>query len=379
VPAALLVSACLAVLVVLGVAERLVAWRCRRAVPVRIHVNGTRGKSTVTRLIAAALRDAGIPTLAKVTGTLPRLIMPDGSEHPVVRRGPANIREQLHTLRWARRHGARALVIECMAVRPDLQWTSEQDMVRATIGVVTNVRIDHREVMGHTLDDIARTLANTVPAAAVVVVGATPLIGIFENQARVMGTRVIVARAPATPGDSDPAWVRENREVALAVTRQLAIPDDVALAGMARAALDAGAASLRTVEADGRLVLRLDAGAANDPQSLDEIVAASPVAAVAPDRRLVVYNHRNDRPERFADFLDHSLSLSRAGDVIITGDRPAWTLSRRFRHRQRRPLRFVPRERLEDVVRAAGTFEAVLVCGNTRGLVVEPPARSNRG
>ena len=61
----------------------LAAWRHRRhlrAVPVRIHVGGTRGKSTTTRLIAAGLRAGGRRVLAKTTGSQPRLILPDGSE-----------------------------------------------------------------------------------------------------------------------------------------------------------------------------------------------------------------------------------------------------------------------------------------------------------
>ena len=51
-----------------------------RAVPLRIHVAGTRGKSTTTRLIAAGLRAGGRRVLAKTTGSEPRLILPDGSE-----------------------------------------------------------------------------------------------------------------------------------------------------------------------------------------------------------------------------------------------------------------------------------------------------------
>src|SRR5512142_1503534 len=123
---------CLGVLIALGIVERLVRDRAWRTVPIRIHVNGTRGKSTVTRLVAAALREAGIATMAKVTGTAPRLILADGSERPIVRRTPANVREQAWLLRQARRAGVTAVVAECMAVRPDLQWTSEREIVRAT-------------------------------------------------------------------------------------------------------------------------------------------------------------------------------------------------------------------------------------------------------
>ena len=53
-----------------GALERVVHRRNLAKIPLRIHVNGTRGKSSVTRLIAAALRAHGTVTCAKTTGTL---------------------------------------------------------------------------------------------------------------------------------------------------------------------------------------------------------------------------------------------------------------------------------------------------------------------
>ena len=49
-------AAILALVLSLLLWERLARDRALAAVPIRIHVNGTRGKSTVTRLIAGALR-----------------------------------------------------------------------------------------------------------------------------------------------------------------------------------------------------------------------------------------------------------------------------------------------------------------------------------
>jgi len=43
-------------------------------VPIRIHVNGIRGKSTIVRYIAASLRAGGIETIAKTTGSATMLI-----------------------------------------------------------------------------------------------------------------------------------------------------------------------------------------------------------------------------------------------------------------------------------------------------------------
>jgi poly-gamma-glutamate synthase PgsB/CapB len=141
------------------------------AVPIRIHVNGTRGKSTVTRLIAAALREAGISTIAKTTGTAARLVLPDGSERAVRRRAPASIREQLWLMREARRLKVRAAVVECMAIEPELQEVSERQMIRSTIGVITNARLDHGEVMGATAAEVAEALGSTAPRGGVLVVG----------------------------------------------------------------------------------------------------------------------------------------------------------------------------------------------------------------
>ena len=47
-------------------------------IPTRIHVNGARGKSSVTRLIAAGLRAGGVSTMAKTTGSAPRIIDKNG-------------------------------------------------------------------------------------------------------------------------------------------------------------------------------------------------------------------------------------------------------------------------------------------------------------
>ena len=80
-------------------------------IPIRIHVNGTRGKSGVTRLIAAGLRAGGMHTFAKTTGTLARAIFPDGTEYPVFRPARANVIEQLRVARVAARQNVDALVI----------------------------------------------------------------------------------------------------------------------------------------------------------------------------------------------------------------------------------------------------------------------------
>ena len=108
----------------------------------------------MTRMIDGGLRAGGWKVFCKTTGTVPMVIGVDGTARPLVRRGRANISEQVRVLHRAVREGAQILVIECMAVDPALQAVSQHRMVRADIGVITNVRLDHTAEMGPTLEEI---------------------------------------------------------------------------------------------------------------------------------------------------------------------------------------------------------------------------------
>src|SRR4026208_1958889 len=66
---------------------------------IRIYVNGIRGKSTVTRLIAGVLREAGIQTLAKTTGSAAMVLLPNGKKIPIKRRSSPTIMKLLNIAR----------------------------------------------------------------------------------------------------------------------------------------------------------------------------------------------------------------------------------------------------------------------------------------
>lgn len=136
-------------------------WRHKRniaAVPLRIHVHGTRGKSSVTRNIARLLRNNGLRTVAKTTGDRPELILPDGTVRRWRRWGPARVQEHVALAQVASRLGAEALVVECHALGAETIHVAGR-MLEATHTVITNCRPDHQETMGETEADVARTLA----------------------------------------------------------------------------------------------------------------------------------------------------------------------------------------------------------------------------
>jgi poly-gamma-glutamate synthase PgsB/CapB len=362
-------------LAALGLWERHQRDLAHAAIPIRIHVNGTRGKSTVTRLIAAALRLSGRRVLAKTTGTAARLILPDGSERPIVRRAPASIREQLWLLRQARRLGVEAVVVECMAIDPALQATSEREMLRATLAVVTNARPDHGDLMGVTSAEVAEALSAMVPDHGVLVLGPTPHAAPFEAHARRTGTRIVtVTDLPASDmvPAACPAWFRENVAIALAATRELGIPDAVAWPAMAAAAADPGALSQHPCRMAGRTVTVVDASAANDPESLGMIVNELRRAG----HMLYVFNHRMDRPVRLRQFADAPLWQHAGASVLITGDTPDY-LTRRQVSRRLGPthVTFVTPPDLARAIRAHVASDAavdhVIICGNTKHMAVD--------
>ena len=152
-----------------------------------VYVNGIRGKSTVTRMIAAGLKSGGWSVFCKTTGTVPRLIGTDGVERPLRRRGKANIREQARVMRMAVREHAQVLVIECMAVDPFLQEISQRKIVRSDIGVITNVRLDHTEEMGLTLEEICDSLSRTIPEHGILYTADTQFWGQMVRNAEKVG------------------------------------------------------------------------------------------------------------------------------------------------------------------------------------------------
>ena len=241
------------------------------SIPTRVHVNGTRGKSSVTRLIAAGLRAGGLRTIAKTTGTKPRFIFPDGTEEAIVRAGKPGVIEQVRIIRRAQEEGAKALVIECMAVKPDSQKIAEEKLVRSTIGVITNVRADHLDEMGPTVGHVAEALANTVPFGGVLFTAERTHLDRLCRRAEKRGTTVVVSRHEAITDDMMTDFTyfehRENVALALSVTSWFGVAPDVALKGMHEATPDPGALRVHHITAFGTPITFVNAFAANDPDS----------------------------------------------------------------------------------------------------------------
>ncbi|WP_317620046.1 poly-gamma-glutamate synthase PgsB [Streptomyces sp. CBMA156] len=295
---------CCTVLLVAGIVEQRRHFAALEQIPTRVLVNGIRGKSSITRLCAGALRGGGLVTVAKTTGTAARFIHPDATEEPVYRKfGIANVVEQIGIVRRAATYRPDALVIECMAVMPALQEVNQTKLIQSTIGVLCNVREDHLAEMGPTLDDVARSLSRSMPVGGVCVTAEQERVHILREEAARRDCRLIVVD-PESVTDEELrgfSWFtfKENVAIALAVAELLGVERQTALQGMWAAPPDPGVLSVeRYRTADGKRLRFANVFAANDPEStLMNVRQLEDLGAI--HRPLsVVINCRPDRVER---------------------------------------------------------------------------------
>jgi poly-gamma-glutamate synthase PgsB/CapB len=290
---------------------------------VRVHVNGIRGKSTVTRLIAGVLREGGYQTLAKTTGSAAKVIHEDGNESPILRTGAPSIVEQIDIIRHYVTPETEALVIECMAVNPILQKVTQEQIVKGTITVITNVREDHQDVMGETLPEIADALSTTIPYGGILIT-AEEREYLRDQLARNTAARAsrFVYADPESVTDADLKGFdyltfRENLAIGLAVADVLNIPREVAVRGMRRSLPDVGVVFIQRVQLDGKEIVWAPLFAVNDRES-----TLIGIEALRPYHRedavkIGILNNRHDRVMRamkFAEIAAQDLDL----DYYIT-------------------------------------------------------------
>ena len=357
-------------------AEKILHEKRLKRIPIRIHVNGTRGKSAVTRLIAAALRQAGIRTLAKTTGTTPRLILPDGKEETIRRRGPARILEQIHFIRRAAELQTEAVVVECMAIDPAFQVISETKMIRSTIGVITNVRPDHLETMGETLDDIAESLSWTIPSGGILITADRRYYPFFEAIAGRKQTNVFLVDSPSSdfpdfcPGNF---IFPENIGIAEKVCSFLGLNPGIVSASLNEGPFIREGAGVFQIAVGGKGVSFVDAFSANDVDSTRIIQERAAAQAPCPRPWVALFNNRADRPRRLQSFADALFGGDKYDYIALTGEGrdPA---RRHIRRKAPRDRVFslknrVPEKLLEELLQIIPAQELTIVgMGNDKGL-----------
>jgi poly-gamma-glutamate synthase PgsB/CapB len=349
--------------------ERTLHERRLRRIPIRVLVNGIRGKSTVTRLIASALSNAGIPTLAKITGKEPLLILPDGREEILKRLGPPRIQEQIRFIKKAVRLKVGAVVVECMALDREYQAVSELRMTKSNVGVITNVRPDHYENMGGNLHQIAETLSHAIPRNGALVTADQNFSDFFKKVAESRQTRSFLVSMGADSSGNENTPFMENLCIAREVCRILEVrwPADA----VARWEKELAPQTARA-EFQGKKIVFVDGFSANDTVSAEQLIRWTVARESHPKPFIVLLNNRSDRPLRmqaFIRFLTSNVFYDRLG---LMGDNVS--MARRLFRSQNRNVPIVlcsdrsPTASLEKICRHIHheTF-TIIGLGNYKG------------
>ena len=312
-------------LVTFGIIEFQIHLQSLNNIPLRIHVNGTRGKSSVTRLIAAGLRAAGIKTYAKVTGTSPRVIDNRGIDRIIHRLRLPSIGEQVRLMRFFAKEKPEAVVMECMAVQPQYQWIAEHQMIKAHIGVITNVRPDHLEEMGPTENDVAMSLCNTVPINSTLITGESDKPEILKRVAKNNNTAFIKSDEKSIKKEELNRFTYiehpSNIAVALDACKLAGVKRSVALDGMQKVRPDSGALIFWELFKENKMIKFVNGMAANDPVSTLQIWYQISERFQTQTHTCIFFNSRDDRPDRTRQMIELTMNDIKPNYFIIRGDK----------------------------------------------------------
>ena len=137
---------------------------------IRILVTGTRGKSSLVRLIHAGLCAQGLKAYGRITGVIPRSLEPSCVKI-IQRNSPVNFREMLWWLK-SLPTDAQAIIMENSAVNPEFQPAAAK-WLRPNLTVITNLRPDHQDAWGYSAKSVERAILAGVPKNAPVIFGET--------------------------------------------------------------------------------------------------------------------------------------------------------------------------------------------------------------
>ncbi len=293
-------------------------------ISVRIHINGTRGKSSVTRLVGGGLKGGGKRVFVKTTGTSPRTIDPTGYEEPIRRVGSANIIEQLGIVAKAADNEADFFVVECMALIPNLQYITEHQMIKSQVGIITNIREDHLDVMGPTVDDVAEAICNTIPEDGLLFTTEERYLDVIKRRAAKVNCKVVeVTTESVNPEDLSRFGHLEHKDnvaVALAVCEHFGVDKESALQGMIEIKPDPGALKKYTLKIHGHTLEFLNAFAANDPDSYRAIWDMLHLHRGNDKKLMVLVNSRRDRVQRAEQLGEFIARELEADYFIISGE-----------------------------------------------------------
>ncbi|OAN24511.1 poly-gamma-glutamate synthase PgsB [Staphylococcus capitis] len=321
----ILIIVCVLLILWLGIKEKRRHANRLKKIPLRININGIRGKSTITRMAYSVLREDHYRVIGKTTGTDARMMYWfTQKEYDVIRKPQgANIGEQRDIIRKVVKQKANALVNECMAVNPDYQITFQKDLVKANIGVIVNVMEDHMDVLGPTLKDVAQAFTATIPYNGKLVVMKDEYTDFFAKEAKKRNSEIIVVDKDEIPESYlrkfDYLVFPDNVAIVLGIAEAVGVDYETALQGMLNAPADPGAVRIKYFHANNTQNVFVNAFAANEPKSTKAILNKVESYNYLYKKKIIILNCRSDRIDRTQLFVENFLKDVDYDVLICTG------------------------------------------------------------
>ena len=338
-------------------------------IPLRIQVNGTRGKSTLVRMIVDLFSQAGYSVAAKITGEMPEFFSGETHWQKWKRHSPARIKEIKQFVEKVAAQNPQCLVVENMALQAEYQDMIKKEMLRPQLTILTNIRLDHQELMGENTNQIARTLSFSVPANGTLIVQQCDLEKLQRGKFKKEEDTPVRIEFFSQDKDQSRFPFEENFEILEIFSKIYNIPEPALKSTFQRwKNFLRPNKFVQKVNFNGRLKTFVNLFSCNDPDSaklminylIDEKVVTTPFS--------VLLTCRADRPLRTIAFIEW---LKRSNDwntLAICGSIPRLKVSSllkmKFNYQQEivRSLRIQPAKMIpnlflkNDVIIGMGNF-----------------------
>ncbi|MEN8192110.1 MAG: Mur ligase family protein [Bacteroidota bacterium] len=288
-------------------------------IPLRILVNGTRGKSTTVKIIYEILKENGQKVFAKTTGEMPIIIDHEGNDTKINRYAPASIIENLKLLRNISRKNPDAVILECMALQSETQHLLAKSIFKPHHTIITNIQPDHEEVMGKNIKDNYLTISQCISDDSIVYLTAETnqkmmAFGISINNTNVVSKYSCNFNLSNIPIDI----VHDNWSLIKTLSTDLNIDDNITLEKFKTKWISIDHKIKSDIPDKNFIVWNLFS--VNDIMTLQNIVSFNVDELAKAHDKIFFFNCRMDRPLRTIHFTEYIISNFPEAEIWLTGD-----------------------------------------------------------